>query len=151
MSMDPKRNPYAPGAGSPPPILAGRDDLVAGAELALARVRAGRHARSFIAVGLRGVGKTVILNKVQDLADDLGYRSVYIEAYDDVALPDALSKGLRPALLRLDRMAGAQDLAKRGLRIPRNFAGTFRVSSKGLTFPSHRRRARLIPATWRPI
>ncbi|MGH7190702.1 MAG: AAA family ATPase [Acetobacteraceae bacterium] len=129
--MDPRRNPYAPGAGSPPPILAGRDDLVAGAELALARVRAGRHAKSFIAVGLRGVGKTVILNKVQDLADELGYQSVYIEAYDDVALPDALSKGLRPALLRLDRMAGAQDVARRGLRILRSFAGTFRVSIQG--------------------
>lgn len=130
--MDPKHNPYAPGAGSPPPILAGRDDLVAGAELALERVRNGRHSKSFIAVGLRGVGKTVVLNKVQNLADDLGYQSIYIEAYDDVALPDVLSKGLRPVLLRLDRMAGAQEVAKRGLRVLRSFVSAFRVSIQGL-------------------
>ncbi len=130
--MDPKHNPYAPGAGSPPPILAGRDDLVAAAELALERVRAGRHAKSFIAVGLRGVGKTVVLNKVQNLAEDLGYQSIYIEAYDDMALPDALSKSLRPVLLRLDRMAGAQEVARRGLRVLRSFASAFRVSIQGL-------------------
>ena len=71
--MDAKRNPYAPGAGTPPPILAGRDDLVAKADLVLARARDGRAAKSFIAVGLRGVGKTVVLNKVRDLADGQGY------------------------------------------------------------------------------
>lgn len=100
--MDPLRNPYAPGAGSPPPILAGRDDLVHTAELALSRVRAGRHAKSFIAVGLRGVGKTVVLNKVQTLADEQEYHSAYIEAFDEMRLADALARALRPVLLKLD-------------------------------------------------
>ena len=70
--MDPAKNPYAPGAGTPPPLLAGRDDLVLTAKLALERAREGRPAKSFVAVGLRGVGKTVVLNKVQELADQLG-------------------------------------------------------------------------------
>jgi hypothetical protein len=130
--MDPRRNPYAPGAGSPPPILAGRDDLVENAELALDRVRNGRHAKSFIAVGLRGVGKTVVLNKVQALADALEYRSVYIEAHDDMRLADVLVKALRPALIQLDRMAGARDVAERALGAFRNFASAFKVEILGV-------------------
>ena len=130
--MDPRRNPYAPGAGSPPPILAGRDDLVATADLALDRVRNRRHAKSFIAVGLRGVGKTVVLNKVQALADEQGYRSVYIEAYDDMQLADALVKALRPTLLQADRMAGTKDAAQRALGTLRNFASAFKVDVFGV-------------------
>jgi hypothetical protein len=130
--MDPRRNPYAPGAGSPPPILAGRDDLVETADLALYRVRNDLHAKSFIAVGLRGVGKTVVLNKVQQLAENQGYRSAYIEAYDDMPLADAVVKSLRPILLRLDRVAGAKDAAKRGLGVLRNFASAFKVEFFGV-------------------
>jgi AAA ATPase domain len=132
--MDSRRNPYAPGAGSPPPILAGRDDLVRNAELALDRVRNGRHSKSFIAVGLRGVGKTVVLNKVQALADAQGYRSVYIEAHDDMRLADALVKALRPMLLRLDRAAGVKDAAERALGALRSFASAFKVEIQGMSF-----------------
>lgn len=74
--MDPATNPYAPGAGTRPPLLAGRDDLVATATLALSRARAGRHAKSFVAVGLRGVGKTVVLNNVHELAQEQDYTSL---------------------------------------------------------------------------
>jgi hypothetical protein len=130
--MDPRNNPYAPGAGTPPPILAGRDDLVQTADIALARVRQRRPAKSFIAVGLRGVGKTVVLNKVQDLAEAQNYHAAYIEAYDEMKLPDALAKALRPILLRLDRIAGTQEAAGRALRILRNFASAFKVSFGGV-------------------
>jgi hypothetical protein len=130
--MDPLRNPYAPGAGTPPPILAGRDDLVETAELALARVRRGLPAKSFIAVGLRGVGKTVVLNKVQRLADDQGYESAYIEAYDEVRLADALAKALRPILLRLNRIEAASETARRALRALRSFASAFKVNIGGV-------------------
>ncbi len=58
--MDPRLNPYSPGAGSPPPELAGRDELIERAAIALDRIRAGRAARSLILYGLRGVGKTVL-------------------------------------------------------------------------------------------
>jgi hypothetical protein len=130
--MDPLRNPYAPGAGAPPPLLAGRDDLVAAAELALARSRDGRPAKSFVSVGLRGVGKTVVLNKVQRLAEDQNYQAAYIEAHDDIQLTSVIVGALRPVLLRLDRMTAANDIVKRGLRTLRSFASTFRVNIGGV-------------------
>ena len=55
--MDPRRNPYAPGAGAPPPELAGRDTLIEDAAIALDRIRNGLTAKSMLLVGLRGVGK----------------------------------------------------------------------------------------------
>ena len=59
--MDPVKNPYAPGAGNPPPELAGRDELRETVRIALQRIREGRPAKSVMMVGLRGVGKTVLL------------------------------------------------------------------------------------------
>ncbi len=71
--MDRRLNPYAPGAGAPPPELAGRDELIERASIALDRIRAGRSARSFILYGLRGVGKTVLLNRIrQDAVTAVG-------------------------------------------------------------------------------
>ena len=63
--MDPIRNPFSPGAGTPPPELAGRDELLSAARVAIARARAGRPAKSKILVGLRGVGKTVLLERIR--------------------------------------------------------------------------------------
>jgi Cdc6-like AAA superfamily ATPase len=62
--MDPVRNPFAPGAGSRPPELAGRDDVLDSARTALQRVLRGKPAQSQMLLGLRGVGKTVLLNKI---------------------------------------------------------------------------------------
>ena len=59
--MDPIRNPYAPGAGTPPPELAGRDEIREAARIALERIRIGRSGKSLMLVGLRGAGKTVLL------------------------------------------------------------------------------------------
>lgn len=78
--MDPRRNPYAPGAGTPPPELAGRDDIIERSAIALDRIRLGRSARSFIFYGLRGVGKTVLLNRVQRDADARGFITSKMEA-----------------------------------------------------------------------
>jgi Cdc6-like AAA superfamily ATPase len=63
--MDPVRNPFAPGAGNPPPELAGRGELLEAARIALKRAALGRATKSQILVGLRGVGKTVLLNRTQ--------------------------------------------------------------------------------------
>ncbi len=71
----PRSNPYAPGAGVPPPELAGRDDLIERVSIALDRVRAGRAARGFIFHGLRGVGKTVLLNRIRLDAEAQGFAS----------------------------------------------------------------------------
>ena len=64
--MDPVRNPYAPGAGTPPPELAGRDELRNAAYIVLERTRIGRPSRSLLMIGLRGVGKTVLLNRIRE-------------------------------------------------------------------------------------
>ena len=125
--MDPALNPYVPGAGTRPPVIAGRDDLVTAATLALRRARGGLHGKSFIAVGLRGVGKTVVLNKVQELAEDDKYHVIFVEAHDDASLPKLLIPQLRTALLRMSNSAAARELAHRGLRVLRSFAKSLNV------------------------
>ncbi|OYX00192.1 MAG: AAA family ATPase [Bosea sp. 32-68-6] len=95
--MDPRINPYAPGAGTPPPELAGRDKLIEDAAIALDRIRAGRAARSLVLYGLRGVGKTVLLNRIRIEAEARGIEGIQIEAPEGRSLPAALAppeKGL---------------------------------------------------------
>lgn len=129
--MDAARNPYAPGAGTTPPTLAGRDELLTGARVAIERIRLGRPARGFIAVGLRGVGKTVIMNEVRKIAEGANFHSIYIEAYDDLRLPDALAKALRPIVPKLSHKEAAVDLARRATGVLRSFASVFHVSIQG--------------------
>ena len=78
--MDPRLNPFAPGAGTPPPDLAGRDGIIERASISLDRIRNKRAARSFIYYGLRGVGKTVLLNRIRINAEAGGFSVVPIEA-----------------------------------------------------------------------
>jgi len=119
--MDPIRNPFAPGAGTPPPELAGRGEFVARARLVLERVRAGRPEKSFVAVGLRGVGKTVLLVRVKEMAEELGFRTSMIEAREQTPLPVLLLPQLRRLLLDLDRLGALSEKVKRGLRVFRSF------------------------------
>jgi len=119
--MDPMQNPFSPGAGSPPPELAGRGPLLEQARLTLGRVKAGRPERSFLLVGLRGVGKTVLLNKVRELASGFDYRAVLIEAHEGKPLAALLLPALRQVLISLDRMAQISQKAKRGLRVLKSF------------------------------
>jgi hypothetical protein len=119
--MDPMQNPFSPGAGSPPPELAGRAPILEQARITLGRIKAGRPERSSLLVGLRGVGKTVLLNRIRELADSLGYRAILIEAHEGKALAELLLPGLRQLLISLDRMATISQKAKRGLRVLRSF------------------------------
>lgn len=132
--MEASRSPYTPGAGTKPPTLAGRDALMETAKLALERIAHGRHAKSFIAVGLRGVGKTVVLNEVAELADGERFQHVYIEAFDEIRFADALTKALRPVLMRLSRREAIKALASRAVGALRNFAAAFKVSFDGFEF-----------------
>jgi len=120
--MDPRLNPYAPGAGTPPPELAGRDELIERAAIALDRIRAGRPARSFLLYGLRGVGKTVLLNRIRIDAEARGIASVRIEAPEDRSLPALLAPALRATLLRLSRGEAAKAAAKKALQALAGFA-----------------------------
>jgi hypothetical protein len=120
--MDPRRNPFAPGAGTPPPELAGRNALLERNAVALDRIRMGRAARPSILYGLRGVGKTVLLSTMRDAAEGEGMTIVSIEAPENRSLPGILVPALRAALLRLDRTKQAAEGVKRALRALAGFA-----------------------------
>ena len=125
--MDPVRNPYAPGAGTPPPELAGRDELRETIRIALERVRAGRPTKSILMVGLRGVGKTVLLDRMREDAEGAGIHTLRVEAPESRSLPAILAPQLRQALLRLSRIAHAKKLAQRALRGLAGFAKALKV------------------------
>jgi hypothetical protein len=125
--MDPMQNPFSPGAGSPPPELAGRAPVLEQARITLGRIKAGRPERSFLLVGLRGVGKTVLLNKIRELADSMNYRAVLIEAHEGKPLAALLLPALRQLLIALDRMANISQKAKRGLRVLKSFFNGLKI------------------------
>src|SRR5881628_1386804 len=120
--MDPVSNPFAPGAGTPPPELAGRDELRETIRVALERVRRGRPTKSILMVGLRGVGKTVLLDRMREDAEGTGIQTSRIEAPENRSLPALLAPQLRQALLKLSRNEQAKDLAQRALRALAGFA-----------------------------
>src|SRR5271155_4313355 len=126
--MDPVRDPFAPGAGTPPPELAGRDELRATLRTPLERGRIGRPAKSAMLVGLRGVGKTVLLDRVREDAESVGIHTVRIEAPEGRSLPSLLAPQLRQALLRLSQIDKAKDFAIRGLRALAGFAKKLKVT-----------------------
>jgi hypothetical protein len=130
--MDPVRNPYAPGAGSPPPALAGRDAIREKVDICLRRRQLGRSAKSVLLIGLRGVGKTVLLDKMRLDAEQAGFQTVRIEAPEDRSLPALLAPQLRLALLRLNRIEAAREAAVRALRALAGFAGKLKLTYKDL-------------------
>ncbi|GBR07217.1 ATP-binding protein [Acetobacter oeni] len=125
--MDPIRNPYVPGAGASPPELAGRHELFTQAGIVLQRALVGKSARSFIATGLRGVGKTVVLGRVQQLAESAGYLTCFVEAHEDKSLGQLLAPPFRKMMLDLDRLGAVTAQVKRGLRVLKSFAGGLRI------------------------
>jgi len=120
--MNPIRNPFAPGAGTPPPELAGRDALREAVHIALERARIGRPAKSVMLVGLRGAGKTVLLDRMRDDAEAAGIHTLRLEAPEGRSLPALLAPQLRQALLRLSQVEKARDFAVRALRALTGFA-----------------------------
>jgi len=125
--MDPRDNPYAPGAGSPPPELAGRDEIIERAAVALDRIRAKRASRSLILYGLRGVGKTVLLNKISLDAEARGFAIVPIEAPEERSLPSLLAPALRAALIRLNRGEALRTAASKAFRSLGSFVNSLKV------------------------
>ena len=132
--MNPQTNPYAPGAGTPPPELAGRDSILAEARTAIQRNRLGRSARSQIFVGLRGVGKTVLLNEVQTIAEDEGAITDFLEVSVNEPLSVSIIATLRTALLKLDRVKGISDKVKKGLRVLKSYVGAIKVRYEDVEF-----------------
>jgi len=131
--MDRRKNPYTPGAGRKPDKLAGRDDDLRDFRLVVDRLGDGTYERSMVFSGLRGVGKTVLLNEIERQAKDASYRTISIEAHEDKPLGPLLAPHLRSLLFELDRIAGAGDKVKRGLRVLRSFVGSLKLTYADVT------------------
>ena len=125
--MNPIKNPFSPGAGSPPPELAGRAPVLEQARILLGRVLIGKPEKSLMLTGLRGVGKTVLLNEVRRMAQESGYRTVLVEAHEEKALGPLIAAPLKAVFFDLDRIAQTGDRVKRGLRVLRSFLGGLKV------------------------
>lgn len=128
--MDPLYNPFSPGAGSPPPELAGRNDLLNQALMTLARIKRGRSEKSMLIIGLRGTGKTVLLHEISGLAEKEGYQSVMIEAHEKKALPEILLPELRRILFSLDAGEMISSKVKRAFRVLKSFVSGVKINVK---------------------
>ncbi len=126
--MDPLRNPFSPGAGSRPPELAGRQNVLESAKIALQRVLVGKSAQSQIFLGLRGTGKTVLLNEVLDLAEKAGYLTSWVETPENKRLADMLYPQMRQVLRKLSVIEAAKSAAITAMRALRGFASVFKIS-----------------------
>lgn len=125
--MKSAHNPYNPGAGTPPPELAGRDGLISQAETAIERIKAGRPAKSFIMLGLRGVGKTVLLNRFEEIAEEHSCQTAMLETDPSKPFAAQLAPQLQRILLRLDRLKKAGADLQGAFGTLRSIAGAVRV------------------------
>lgn len=125
--MDALKDPFAPGAGTPPPDLVGRGPILQSALVALQRARDGRPSKSTILIGLRGVGKTVLLDRICQGAQDAGLHAIRLEAPENRSLPALLAPQLRQALLQLSQVENAKALAVRALRALAGFAKALKL------------------------
>lgn len=130
--MDPITNPFSPGSGTPPPELVGRDSVLEQVRILFGRVQKKRPEKSIIMTGLRGVGKTVLLNEMERIADDYSYRSLHVEAHGGKPLGVLLAPHLRTLLFDIDRLADAGDKARRGLAVLKGFVGSIKVKVGGI-------------------
>ncbi|HVS03218.1 MAG TPA: ATP-binding protein [Thermoanaerobaculia bacterium] len=118
--MDEIQNPYRPGAGSPPPALLGRDELIKRFGVLIRRAMVGRTDKSLMPIGLRGVGKTVLLNRFAEIAKDEGWRVAFVEAPETQEFRILLASHLRKTLLELDR-SGRTEAIRKALGILKAF------------------------------
>ena len=125
--MDPVRNPYSPGAGSPPPALVGRDTHLDSFDVAVQRLGIGRSAKSQLLTGLRGVGKTVLLREFGRTAESHGWKHVPFEATDDLRFVESMARLARKALLRLSAGRRAAEHIRRALGILRSFSARWNL------------------------
>lgn len=130
--MDAIRNPYVPGAGSPPSAIVGREGVLSEADIALSRIGLTMSTRSIILVGLRGVGKTVLLVKMDQMAKEKGYKSFLIEANENKPLSDLIIPSVRKVLFSLSTIESAKEKARQGLRVFKSFLGGLKISYEGM-------------------
>jgi len=132
--MDPRKNPYAPGAGLQPPELAGRNELLQQADVAMDRVLARRPTRGMMLLGLRGVGKTVLLNRLKRTAESKGFHAAKIESPESGDLPQQIAPELRRIIYDIDVMAAAAKKAREAVGALVNFISAFKVKVGEIEF-----------------
>jgi len=132
--MDPINNPFSPGAGSRPPELVGREEVLRQCEILLARVRKGRAEKSILLTGLRGVGKTVLLNEMNTLSENAGLLTFQIEAHEGKKLGPLLTNSVRSLLLKLDRIEGAKEKIRRGFSVLKSFITSVKITYEDISF-----------------
>jgi hypothetical protein len=132
--MDQRINPFAPGAGAPPPELAGREQIIEQVSIALDRISRGLSAKSVLMVGLRGVGKTVLLNRLKNDAENKGMVCVQFESPENRSLPSVIVPALRTALLRLNRLAGASEQWNRAMKALGGFIASAKLKFADVEF-----------------
>jgi hypothetical protein len=111
-----------------------RSAILADATTALQRIKSARAAQSLILVGLRGVGKTVLLVKVKEIAEHEGFKTALIEAQENKSLAALLLPSLRSILYSLDVIESAKDKARKGLRVLKSFVGALKVSLSDIEY-----------------
>ena len=119
--MDRYKNPYVPGAGTRPPEISGRQDIIETAENTLERIKNGIPEKSMILVGLRGVGKTVLLNKIREIAETKGYLTEVMEAQEGKPFIEVITPFIRRCLLELNNQTQNNKWVKEGLGVLKSF------------------------------
>ena len=132
--MDNIKNPFSPGAGSPPPELVGRDHVLEQARVLLGRTLLKRSEKSLLLTGLRGVGKTVLLRELECLAKNDGFSTIFVEAHENKPLALLLIPTVRQLLFELNRLAGAGETVRRGLAVLKSFIGSIKVKLGDVEF-----------------
>lgn len=125
--MDPMKNPFSPGAGAPPPELVGRDSILTQSRILFVRILSRKAEKSFLLTGLRGVGKTVLLNEMERIAVAEQYKTIMIEAHDNKSLAVMLVPQLRRLLFDLDRFANASDKVRKGFAVLKSFISAVKI------------------------
>jgi len=133
--VDPVRNPYAPGAGQRPPELAGRDREIAQFEVVLERISRGRPERSMVLTGLRGVGKTVLLNSFRSMALQRLWGTGKIEARPEQSIRRPVAGALHMAVRELAPRHRAPDQIEHLLGVLKAFASRDPRAPKGAFTP----------------
>ena len=130
--MDPFHNPFAPGAGSRPPELAGRDAVLNVALTACGRLLKGRNGRPMMLLGLRGTGKTVLLNEIGRRVVEHGFVVSKIESPEDDSLAALLYPQMKKVLRSLSTAEKAKNLAQTGLAVLHRFASKLKIEVGGV-------------------
>lgn len=130
--MDPFNNPFAPGAGSRPPELAGREEYINHALTSCGRLLRGRSGRPMLLLGLRGTGKTVLLNEIARRVAAHNFVVSKIESPENDSLATLLYPEMQKVLRSLSTIDKAKALAKEGLGVLHRFASIFNIDIAGV-------------------